>query len=331
MTEPRIRAFAAGDLEPALALRARVFGATDLARERARWAWEHDANPFRDPTVPPAWVAEVGDELVGLYGLLPVRASLDGADVLALCGMDFCVDEAHRSRGLGLRLTKAFVDTPGPAYRFVTSPTPPAAALMRYYGARMIDARSEPALWVAAGTDGAEESERVEELAGDAASAGELDDLARRLARRHRVLVARGGRYFAWRWHAYPFADARPRVRALRAADGGLAGVAVFQHDPHLGHAYLAELLHEPDDLATCDALVGDALALARAAGSSALYLFHRGAAARPVLAARGLAPVLEHALAPLALLPPGPGLADWHVTGGDGDFLFGVGARVAP
>src|SRR5262245_44965541 len=86
-----LRDFRGEDLEPVLALRARVFPATDLARERRRWRWEFDENPFRAAGVPCSWVLERAGAVVGNYGLVPTPVAIDRKVELAFNGIDFAV------------------------------------------------------------------------------------------------------------------------------------------------------------------------------------------------------------------------------------------------
>lgn len=331
MTAASLRAFADADLEPVLALRARAFGTPATAAERICWRWEYADNPFHDPGVPLGWVAEVAGGIAGYYGMVPLPARVDGRVGLALCGADFCVDAAHRQSGIGMLLTRRFLDTTGALLHFVTSATPAAAAMMRYYRAAMIDPRREPCLWLAllppTGSD-----ERQPPLGdgdlGDARLRGAIDAFDAQLGRAHRAMVVRDHRYLSWRYGTFPFAAARPRLRTLAAADGTLRGILVFQFDPALRRAYACELLHLPGDTNAIAALATDALALARAAGANELYAFLRGDAARATMPAHGFRAVAAGDTGPLVRLPAGgPGPADWFLGAGDGDFLFRIGA----
>lgn len=339
MSELAMRPYAAADRDAVLALRARVFGTADMQRERRCWQWEYDDNPFRTPSIPLGWIAELDGAMVGFYGMVPLPAFIDGARTLALCGADFCVDQQHRNAGIGFRLTRQFLETPGAALRIVMSATPTAAALMRYYGALAIDVVGERCLQVATDWSRGERGNGGPsglEVHGDFDLHGEadlarLDTFSAKLAASHRVMLARDGRYFAWRYARFPLAEARPVPRCLRGAGGELRGMAVFQHDVSLRRAYLLELLHAPDDRAACEALVRDALALAGAAGARELYAFHRVPTALAALAACGFAAVPVATTLPVATLPLAPSsgrpsLADWYVAPGDGDFLYRLG-----
>ncbi len=321
-----IRPFAPADEEAVLALRLRSFEGLDEARERERARWLA-ANPFRDPAVPDGWVAEHAGALVGHYGILPCALGLDGVQRPALCGVDFCVDPGSRRLGLGLQLTRRFVTTPGRELFFVTSPTPAAAELMRYCGAAVLDGEADASLLVlsaaaAATTPRGGVGIRLEEVeAFDA----RFDALAVRLAARRGIAVWRDARYLAWRYGAYPFA--RARVIAASRATGTLAGFAALLPDEALGRGYLCELCVPDDDEAALDALAAEATVHARAQGWSELYALHRDPAARRALERAGFQRVVGHGRRYVLHVPRAPErLADWYLTAGDGDVLFGVG-----
>lgn len=326
MSAPAIRDFAEGDLDAVLALRARAFGPKDEAQERARWAWELDANPARDPAVPRGWVAEAGGALVGFYGLLPARVAIDGRPASALCGMDLCVDPEHRSSGLGLLLSRRFAATDLCAFPFVTSATPTAAALMRYCGSDVLECKREPSLWArAAGERGAP--------LGAAAAALELetverfdarfDELFARVARHHRILTWRDARYLEWRYGAYPFGA--PRVRAALDPDGRLAGYCIVQRDAAARRAHLVELFCEPARAEVAERLAADAAAHCDDAGLGDAFVFTRVAPIAAALARQGFFRVAEHPLSLVCRLPAGTTMSDWYVSAGDGDVLFDV------
>jgi hypothetical protein len=324
----RIRALEPGDAEAVLALRLRSFEGLRAERERVRWRWEFEANPFRDSAVPLAWVAEDEGVLIGHYGMLPCRVALDGAPRAALAGVDFCVDPDRRRLGLGLQLTRTFVGTAGRDVLLVTSPTPAAAELMRYCGAAILDADEEPCLWVLASGARVDESAaaprgiRLEEIASFDAR---FDALASELSARWPLVLLRDARYLNWRYRDYPFARART-VAALKER-GGLAGFAIALPDDALGRGYLCELCVPSADEAALDLLVADAARHARERGWGELYALHRDPVAARALERAGFVRVLGHGRRFVLHAPNArERLPGWYLTAGDGDTLFGVG-----
>ena len=319
MSDVRIRPFEDRDREAVLDLRARVFEGLDPERERLRWEWEFDRNPFATSRIPRTWIAELKGRIIGNYGMLPLEFAVDGKRVPGLCGMDFCVDPAHRNLGLGLQLTKAFLDTPGCAVHVVTSPTPTAAKLMRYYGAGILDGEAEPCLWVHAGD--APTGPTLERVEG---FDERFDALFERVAAHYRVLIARDQRYLDWRYGTYPFDPSR--VTVAPGAAGELGGFSVVQFDEALGRAHLCELFAHPQDEGVLAALASDAVAFVRGQGLGELYVVHRDPAVHRVLERTGFQAVQGHGMSAVCRLPAGLGVTDWYLAAGDGDILFGVG-----
>ena len=71
--EIEVRRATAGDRPAVLALAQRALGWTgDRARDRAFFSWKHDDNPFGES---PAWVATLGDAILGFSNLPPVGAA----------------------------------------------------------------------------------------------------------------------------------------------------------------------------------------------------------------------------------------------------------------
>ncbi len=324
MSEVNIRGYRPEDRDAVLDLRARVFEGLVPEREIQRWVWQFEHNPFAREGVPLAWVAELEGKVIGNYGMLPLRLSLDGEHGFGLCGMDFCVDPAHRNLGLGMRLTKAFVDTPADVH-LVTSPTPGAAKMMAYYGSEVLDGEAEPCLWVHAGAPPPElPMEGHVELDWPERFDDRADRLHAKIAKDRRMLITRDQHYLNWRYIDYPFAKSRIAFALGRTIN--LAGFSVVQPEPDTKRAHLCELYTPDDDLVALEALLRDAVEHARSEGIAELYTFQRDPEVHEILKANDFQAVQGHGMSAVCRPPQGMALKDWYLSAGDGDILFGVG-----
>jgi GNAT superfamily N-acetyltransferase len=325
VSEVQIRSYRDEDRHAVLDLRARVFEGLEPDREKLRWAWQFETNPFVRNDTPRTWVAEHEGKIIGNYGMLPLEFSADGERVTGLCGMDFCVDSVHRNLGLGMRLTKAFIDTPGCAVHTVTSPTPAAAKLMAYYGSEILDGEAEPCLWVHAGAEPTgvplEEQLNLETLERFDERSDRFFD---KVARDFRLLIARDQRYLNWRYCDYPFGQAR--ITAALRHTTNLAGFSVVQADPSIRRAHLCELFAHREDETTLETLVRDAVEFVRGSEIDELYVFHRDPLVQALLERNGFQVVRGHGMSAVCRTPSGMGVKDWYLSAGDGDILFGVG-----
>jgi len=325
MSDLVVRDFAPADLDAVLELRARVFGRDDLTRERERWRWEFERNPFRDPRQPCSWVLEKQGRLIGNYGLLPAQVAVDGERRSALCGMDFCIDPTEQGAGQGLLFTRRFLDPGLCDFPFVTSPTPAATAMTRYFGAEVLAGREEPCLWVRSGSAGEpaapEPSVQVRRIDG---FDERFDELFDELCRHHRLWSVRDRVALNWRYRDYPFGSTE--MVSANGAGGELRGFAVLQEEEALHRHHAAELCALPDDEPALRALVRELARSARARGSEELYVLQRVPAVQEVLREEGFHAVEGHPLTFLCRLPAGLSLCDWYLSAGDGDLLYDVG-----
>jgi GNAT superfamily N-acetyltransferase len=340
-----LRDFEPRDLEAVLALRARVFpAARDLERERRRWSWEFDANPFRSDAAPCTWVAEEEGTLVGNYGLVPAPVSIDGETTLGLAGIDIAVAPERQGSGLGGRMVARHMSLAGAARRegdsaafpFITSPAPAIVRLVEREGGTVVRAGEEPCLWVFHATNATPTPRPPPgvHLRPVDHFDPRFDELQARMAERHRLLVARSRRYLDWRYGDYPFG--RPAIVAALEdvrASARLRGFLVLQHDPGRNVGYLLELFAPEDDEAALLALIATAVELARAKRVADLYALNRVAAVQELLRQSGFERVAgDEQLAFACRLPPAaPGrsplaASDLYWSPGDGDLLFGVG-----
>ena len=323
MSEVRIRGFRPEDRDGVLELRARVFEGLDPAREEQRWTWQFDRNPFSREETPPTLVAELDGQMIGNYGMLPLHLSVDGESAFGLCGMDFCVDPAHRNLGLGMRLTRAFIDTAADVH-LVTSPTPDAAKLMAYYRSQILSGDAEPCLWVYAGAPAPDRpaQEPVELELSDGFDE-RVDRLFERAVSGYRLLVTRDRRYLDWRYVQYPFAGAR--IAYARGVEGDVSGLSVIQREPDSPRAHLCELFAPRGDEASFETLVRDAAAHCLSEGIAELYTFQRDPHVQEILRRNGFLLVQGHGMSAVLRPPAGMSVEDWYLSAGDGDILFGA------
>ena len=321
-----IRDFEPGDRDAVLNLRARVFEGLDPRREKVRWEWEFEANPWRRTDVPCSFLLEEDGRLVGHYGMLPLPVSLDGRRATALCGMDFCIEPEQQGAGLGLLLTRRFLDPALCDVALVTSPTPAATALMRYFGGQVWQGSQEPSLWVYSRAAGSPPPKPMLALEEPHSFDERFDQLFARVSRHYRLLTVRDSTYLNWRYRDYPFGTLVPC--AVVEGGHGVRGLSVLQVDEALRRAYLPELLADPDDAECLDALLHQALGELYRRELDELYVLHREPAVQEALARAGFQVVESHPITFLCRLPEsGPPLADWYLPSGDGDLLFSVGS----
>jgi GNAT superfamily N-acetyltransferase len=322
-----MRDFAPADLEAVLALRAKVFGATDLPRERRRWRWEHDEHPFRRASLPDAWVLERDGAIVGNCGLVPCEVSIDGASAFSVACIDFAVDPDQQGRGLGRRFATRLMAPDSFAFPFATGTTKAGALAMKAGGGEALDAAEDLCLWVfplGAGRPlpAADPALRVHPLMSFDARFDALND---ELRRGLRLLTSRSAKYLNWRYRDYPFG--RPAMWECVDAHGVLRGFTVLQHDAHVGHGYVAELYCDVHDAPAHTSLLHAALREAERRRLREVYTLQRLPVVQALLQANGFHRVEGHSLWFFCRMPvAGPKLADWYVTLGDGDCLFNVG-----
>ena len=332
--EITMRDFRPQDLEAVLALRARVFPASDLARERRRWRWEFDENPFRNESVASTWVLERDGAIVGNYGLVPVPVSIDRKVRLCFNGIDFAVAPEEQGRGLGHRIIARHFDPELCAFPFLTGPTAPVAHLCEKHGGTIVRSAEDRGVFVFRCAIDAPTPRPPREIALRPIAGFEprFDELFSRVAERHRILVARDHRYLNWRYRDYPFG--RPTLLSALGRDGLLRGFLVLQHDRDKNWGYLLELFGDPREEWVTRGLVAGAIDAARAARIDELYVLNRVPPVQAVLLESGFERVEGHALTLACRLPPAEPAHDGvpfraeeiYWSAGDGDLMFGIG-----
>jgi GNAT superfamily N-acetyltransferase len=84
-----------------------VFGEEAAVRNRARWRWQYEENPYCPPEGPEIWIArepKEGGVVLGQYATMPVRLLAKGRMLRASWGMDVMVRPNLQRKGLGSRL-----------------------------------------------------------------------------------------------------------------------------------------------------------------------------------------------------------------------------------
>lgn len=84
-----------------------VFGVEAAERNRARWRWQYEENPYCPPEGPEIWIAretKEGGLVLGQYATMPVRLLAKGRILRASWGMDVMVRPNLQRKGVGSRL-----------------------------------------------------------------------------------------------------------------------------------------------------------------------------------------------------------------------------------
>jgi GNAT superfamily N-acetyltransferase len=330
-----LRDFRPEDLELVLELRARVFPASDFARERRRWRWEFDENPFRSQVVPCSWVFELDGRVVGNYGLVPAPVAIDRKVQLCFNGIDFAIEPDLQGLGLGHRIIERHFDPALCPFPFLTAPTPAVQHLCEKHGGTIVRCASEPSVYAFRCASPAPTPRPPREVALRPIAGFEprFDELFHRVSERHRILVARDHRYLNWRYRDYPFGRPHPMtmISAL-GRDGLLRGFLVLQHDRAKNAGFLLELFADPREEWVFQGLIAGAIDAGRVAGLHEIWCLNRVEPVRRLLQSNGFEEVEGHSLTLACRLPPPtPGAApfaaaDVYWSAGDGDLLYGIG-----
>ena len=244
-----------------------------------RWRWVIDGNPTRSPFGVPAWVATLGDDVVGHFGLIPATAVVDGRAVPVAWGRDFFVAPSAQGAGVGPRLVGAAVAAVGtvlvaglnpratraylrvgfvlrepiPFYLKVLRPAEFAEAVSGRLPSWLVRAGAEAAtLW---GRRRRPSSDRVRVV--DSFSE-RFDEWWSVVERRRGNIIHRSSATMNWRYREHP--SHRHTILELERHDR-LAGIAVVRAGVSRGLSagVLVELLVEPGDRAAAAELIAAA------------------------------------------------------------------------
>ncbi|MGH0037004.1 MAG: hypothetical protein ACQGVK_18415 [Myxococcota bacterium] len=208
---------------------------------RRLWRWRSDENPARSDRIPGFLVAEKGDAIVAVHGLLPLRMRVAGRELVVSSSCDLAADPRARSAGMRIKLAAMSPDL-APMHLSTSAnesankitlaleglempigrgkwikPLRASGLLVRALRARGGAWRALAGLvgWAALPVDGLLALGRrwtsVPDLPGlqieeGAAFDARFDRLWARLVDRCAVSVVRDAAYLEWRYARYPFA-----------------------------------------------------------------------------------------------------------------------------
>jgi GNAT superfamily N-acetyltransferase len=299
---------------PALeAMYAEVFGAEAAEKNRARWRWQYEENPYCPPEGPEIWVAKEKGAVLGQYATMPVRLLAKGRALRASWGMDVMVRPNLQRKGVGSRLflywdknVEASLGLglslqsytlfrklqwedvgPVPCYSKVLDGR---VLLERRFGS-VLGAVLAPLarflLWVVFPTRSTQGSRDVTVSPLEGPFGPEYDALWEKASPRFDFVAERTARYLEWKYHGPPHVG----YDVLEARRGGiLEGYVVLRSTVRNGArlALLVDLFCDPEDEGTLGALLDRALYWARAKEAARMqaFTFDRRIAAR--LASKG-------------------------------------------
>jgi len=336
VSELELRNFAPGDEAGLLDLKCAVFPGLVRANEAARFRWEFDANPAREPPFPRAFVLERGTRIVGSFVFLPYRVQVAEDVVFGASGVDLCIEPAARGGGHVHEMVRRWLAPAFAPFPFAVALNDASRHLFTKHGAELLGGSGESIAWGhflahphASPERPALKSEVVDELPAD------TDLLWETVRRGQRLLLVRDRAYLEWRWRAFPFGGVTI-VRAL-GERGETRGLAMVQDDRKAQDLYVAELLHAAGDDAAQRGLLRRAIALARGRRGveaesgrtrNVLWCSTRDARQLPVLKEEAFvlvpAPVPTFCARVHHVSKSGSvRVAEWATAIGDGDQLF--------
>ena len=330
-----------GDVD---ALYRRVFGNARADASAHRWEWQYLRNP--NAPEPQIWVARENGAVVGQYATMPVKLRVGATEVDASWGMDVMVAPERQRQGLGEQLFQVWDRHAGASLGLGLS----SSSYRLFRKLKWPDAGSVPCLikplradafvrprWPAA-------LNRVISFAGSLVLRALRDrerpdphvrrvdhfdvrftELWDRVASRFDLAVRRDAAYLEWKFVEPPHVD----YRILAFDRGGdIHGYAVFRHvDERRGRVTaLVDLLADPEDPLTVEALLRSVESAARDARSTKIRAFATNKAFRGMLYRSGYFRVRStiQLVAKVNAVPvPAAFYADtsrWHVTFGDSD-----------
>jgi GNAT superfamily N-acetyltransferase len=287
-----------------------VFGEEAALRNRARWRWQYEENPYCPPEGPEIWIAKEsrdGGLVLGQYATMPVRLLAKGRSLRASWGMDVMVRPNLQRKGVGSRLflywdknveaslglglslqsytlfKKLQWEDVGPVPCF-SKALDPRALLERRLGATVASALA-PALRAALALAfpwrrTRSEAVVVSPLEGEFGP--EYDALWEEASPAYDFVAERRSRYLEWKYHRPPHVS-YDVLEARR--NGKLTGYTVVRVAVRNGArlALLVDLFAHPDDRESLGALLDRALEWARERAASRMqaFTFDRRIAAR--------------------------------------------------
>lgn len=311
------------------------------------WRWKFGGND----AIEHQWIAETDERIVGHYGVIPLRFSVDGRERLVPLGCDRMTHPAYRRQGiytaLGLRASDVWREAGAP-FQCAFIPGGLGSALSALGWQPWL-----PLVWMKCWLDPLAWLARRLHLApprtverGNAAlprppptASPELtitfvespdapfDELWERGRNWYNYLAVRDSRWLQWRYFEAPGLEHQVLLAMRRDAPCGYLAYRLY-HDAQKTWALLLDCFTAPDDAETANALLRSAQSTLRARGiesiaalvahDSALYRHYRRAGFRRVRSAHRF-----------SIIPYAPnefqGQRDaWFISGAEGD--VGVG-----
>ncbi len=259
--EVTYRTMKRADEAQVLELQQTALGAGSTPRTPEFWRWKHTASPFG---VSPAWVAEAGDQIVGLRTFLRWRWRLGDRNLSAVRAVDTATHPEWQRRGIFWQLTRQALDRLGEeGCEFVfNTPNKRSGAGYRKLGWRQalkpsILVRAIKPLRMAGAALRADGDRAPADLGNlpsvsDLLEWSELDSLLARYDRRwrERLYTPRDADYLGWRYRDVPGIDYRSLW--MSTDDAHLAIVFRTRLRRSMRELLLSEILGagEPDVLA---------------------------------------------------------------------------------
>ncbi len=307
-----IRAAVPSDYPQIAALMDRAFGPRPLDQRLRLWSWRHERNPARVASMPGFMVLEIEGRILGAHGLVPLRISAGGCQMVASCSADFAVAAEARSAGLQLKLRALSKDF-SPLH-ISTSANEAANKITLALGGKEVECgrhkmmkllRIHTILRKRVGGGGAPGCRALGILAdfvigrpGNLALAigrtaqrsvkapmpienfsrfdRRFDDLWQHASTRGKIMVVRDASYLNWRYADYPFSGIDSFCIASEEAVSGFAVMHVTRDSRGIPTAAILELLARDDEPRVLGQLLQEIVR--RATSSGAHYIVARTA-----------------------------------------------------
>ncbi|MGH7562680.1 MAG: GNAT family N-acetyltransferase [Gemmatimonadales bacterium] len=112
---PTVERFRPDDRTAVDELFRRVFGDASAESNRQRWEWQYLRNPHSPGGEAPIWLLREGDAIVGQLATIPVKISVNGAEINGSWAADMMIAPEQQRRGLGEILLRTWDRNAGAA------------------------------------------------------------------------------------------------------------------------------------------------------------------------------------------------------------------------
>ncbi len=261
----------------------------DRAREYrlTRWHWQYYGNPNNPDGEPLIWVACLEGNVAGMVCTVPVKVRTPAGMRLGMWGVDFVVSKSLRGKGIGKRLLRAWLATPGIAFVRGWSPVSFKVAtglgfkllwgfpsyriiLSRSGYFRMLLAKRKKKEIVASLKSLLKPMPRVTMTSCDVGTEvpHDWDALWQKVAASYDFIVERDLAYLRWRFFEHP-THAYTLVTLRRKAElKGVAIVRVAAGQERFG--IISDLVVNPHDTESVRLLLSESLAYLKSQGACA-------------------------------------------------------------